>query len=435
MAIIKANMVGTLSCPNGKDREDYWLEGSVAGLNNLRLGVRVSRTGTKKWMARYRVGGRGSKDRRLMLGTYGAPKHGFMDYKSAVKEACKIHIDTDDGLDPAARKKHETRKRLTGGKDVAWLLDEWIKRHCDENVKPQTTENYRQILTTHLLPQCVDMPIGSITKRDIIDVLDNIKDEASADMAERVRLYASAMFNWAASEDIIDIPPTYSLKARAKRRSRERTLTDDEIRAIWKACGEYRRGESTYGPFIRMLIITGQRRSEIATMRRADIDLDKSRYSIPAERNKSGRSHDVPLSPQALRIIKPRLLDEEYDHLFPASRARFVDINTPNMTALDKPMAGWSKMKKQLDEISGVTGWRLHDIRRTVGTNMAELKVPRLTISRILNHKEGGVTSIYDRHSYLEEKLAALELWGRRLDQILTPDGGENVVPLPTRAG
>ena len=92
-------------------------------------------------------------------------------------------------------------------------------------------------------------------------------------------------------------------------------------------------------------------------------------------------------------------------------------------------------MKKQLDKISGVTDWRLYDIRRTVGTNLAELEVPRLTISRILNHKEGGVTSIYDRHSYFKEKLAALELWGRRLDQILTPDGGENVVPLPTRAG
>ena len=142
----------------------------------------------------------------------------------------------------------------------------------------------------------------------------------------------------------------------------------------------------------------------------------------------------MPLSSQALRIIKPRLLDEEYDHLFPALRARFVDINTPNMTALDKPMSGWAKMKKQLDEISGVTDWRLHDIRRTVGTNLAELEVPRLTISRILNHKEGGVTSIYDRHSYFKEKLSALELWGRRLDQILNPGSGDNVVPLPTRA-
>ena len=91
-------------------------------------------------------------------------------------------------------------------------------------------------------------------------------------------------------------------------------------------------------------------------------------------------------------------------------------------------------MKKGLDEISGLTDWRLHDVRRTVvGTALAELEVPRLTISRVLNHQEGGVTSIYDRHSYFKEKLAALELWGRRLDQILTPDGGENVVPLKQR--
>ena len=150
-------------------------------------------------------------------------------------------------------------------------------------------------------------------------------------------------------------------------------------------------------------------------MCRQDIHLDKVRYTIPAGRNKSGRSHDVPLSAQALRIIKPRL-DENCAYLFPASRARFIDINTPDMITLDKPMSGWDKMKKQLDEMGGVSDWRLHDIHRTVSNNLAELEVPRLTISRILSHKEGGVTSTYDQHSYFKEKLAALELWGRQLD-------------------
>ena len=97
-------------------------------------------------------------------------------------------------------------------------------------------------------------------------------------------------------------------------------------------------------------------------------------------------------------------------------------------------MDGWSKLKKHLDELSGVSDWTQHDIRRTVGTNLAKLEVPRLTVSRLLNHKEGGVTWIYDRHRYFEEELAAHELWGRRLDQILTPGGGENVVPLKQRS-
>ena len=397
--------------------------------NSFILALRVYASGTKSWGVRYRSGGRGSAWSRQTLGPFEA-----LDNRAARSKAADIYKRVAEGGDPAHEAKHETEKRLTGGKDIAWLLDEWIERHCTENVKPKTTENYKQILTTHLLPQCGSRSIGSITKRDMIDTLDRIKEDASAGMAERVRLYAAAMFNWAASEDIIDIPPTYNLKARAKKRSRERTLSDDEIRAIWKACGEYRRGESSYGPFIRMLIVTGQRRSEIAAMRRAEIDLEKLRYMIPAERNKSGRTHDVPLSPQAIRIIKPRL-NEEYDHIFPAARAMYAGIDTPDMIALDKPMSGWAKMKKGLDKLSGVIDWTQHDICRTVGTNLAELEVPRLTISRILNHKEGGVTSIYDRHSYFKEKLAALELWGRRLDQILTPDGGENVVPLPTRAG
>jgi len=157
------------------------------------------------------------------------------------------------------------------------------------------------------------------------------------------------------------------------------------------------------------------------------------RYTIPVERNKSGRTRDVPLSPQAIRIIKPRL-SEEYVHIFPAARVRYAGIDAPDMIALDKPMSGWTKMKKGLDEISGLADWRLHDVRRTVGTGLAELEVPRLTISRVLNHKEGGVTLIFDRHSYFKEKLATLELWGRRLDQILNSGSGDNVVPLPTRA-
>jgi integrase len=396
---------------------------------SFRLALRINYTGSKSWCIRYRSGGRGSAWSRQTLGPLET-----MDNAAARVKSAEIYKGLLEGGDPAREAKRETEKRITGGKDVAWLLGEFIERHCAENVKPKTAQDYQELLSNHLLPQCGSLPIGSMVKRDMIEALDQIQKLSGAQMAERVRVYAGVMFNWATSRDLIDIPPTYKLKSWAVNKSRERVLIDDEVRAIWKACGEYRRGESTYGPFIRMLIVTGQRRSEIASMRREEIDLEKLRYTIPVERNKSGRTHDVPLSPQAIRIIKPRL-NEEYDHIFPASRARYAGIDTPDMIAIDKPMAGWSKMKKGLDELSGVTDWRLHDIRRTVGTGMAELEVPRITISRILNHKEGGVTSIYDRHSYYKEKLAALELWGRRLDQILTPDGGENVVPLPTRAG
>ena len=173
-------------------------------------------------------------------------------------------------------------------------------------------------------------------------------------------------------------------------------------------------------------------------MQRDEIDLEKLCYTIPTWRNKSARTHEVPLSPRAIRIITQRL-DHEYDHIFPGARADFSiydhqrGFKTHKYITLDQPMDGWSKLKKHLDELIGVTDWTQHDIRRTVGTSLAELEVPRLTISRVLNHQEGGVTSIYDRHSYFKEKLAALELWGRRLDQILTPDGGENIVPLKKR--
>ena len=174
--------------------------------NSFILALRVYASGTKSWGVRYRSGGRGSAWSRQTLGPFEA-----LDNRAARSKAADIYKRVAEGGDPAHDAKRETEKRLTGGKDIAWLLDEWIERHCAENVKPKTTENYKQILTTHLLPQCGSRPIGSITKRDMIDTLDRIKEDASAGMAERVRLYAGAMFNWAANEDIIDIPPTYNL--------------------------------------------------------------------------------------------------------------------------------------------------------------------------------------------------------------------------------
>ena len=110
MPKIAANMVGTIKCPSGKDREDFWLEGTVDGFQNLILGVRVSRNGNKKWMARYRVGGRGSSYRRVMLGGYGNPKNGLLDYQTAVNAAVKIHLAASDGKDPAAKQK---RKKIS----------------------------------------------------------------------------------------------------------------------------------------------------------------------------------------------------------------------------------------------------------------------------------------------------------------------------------
>ena len=218
----------------------------------------------------------------------------------------------------------------------------------------------------------------------------------------------------------------------------KRVLNVEEIRKIWMACDVFRDGQTSYGSFIQMLFLTAQRRNEITLMQRDEIDLEKSCYTIPAWRNKGTRTHEMSLSPRAIRIITQRL-DHEYDHIFPGARADFSiydhqrGFKTHKYITLDQPMDSRSKLKIHLDELSGVTDWTQHDIRRTVGTSLAELGVPRLTISRVRYNQEGGVTSIYDRHSYFKEKLAALELWGRRFDQILTPDGGENIVPLKKR--
>ena len=253
-------------------------------------------------------------------------------------------------------------------------------------------------------------------------------------------------------EDLIEYSPSFGLKQRAAKESRERVLSDNEIRAVWEAAGKL----GIYGQLVRLLFLTGQRSGRTSTMRRSELTLGPDTVSSVwlspqnSAKNKSKRSHETPLSPQAVNVLDNVLALADREYVFPARRAQYRGNSGYSYEILDKPMSGWSKLKNKLDIACGCRSatekdedgkplllwdedWRLHDIRRTVGTNMAELKVPRLTISQILDHKEGGVTSIYDRHSYFKEKLAALELWGRRLNQILTPNGGENVVPLKKR--
>ena len=171
--------------------------------NSFLLGLRVYPSGKRSWVTRYRSGGRGSRWSFQTL----APLE-TMDNAAARVKAAEIYKGLLEGGDPAREAKRKTEKRITGGNDVAWLVDKWIEDFCLTNCKPKTISTYKQILDTHLLPRVGTIPISSISKRDMIDALTDIKEKNNAGMAERVRRYANTMFNWATSEDIIDAPPT-----------------------------------------------------------------------------------------------------------------------------------------------------------------------------------------------------------------------------------
>jgi integrase len=219
------------------------------------------------------------------------------------------------------------------------------------------------------------------------------------------------LFAWSLERDILTANPAAGVRPIAREVSRDRMLSDGELRAFWRATGELR---APWGPFYRMLCLTGQRLSEVARMRWCDVDVDRAVWTLPRELTKTDCRHEVPLSPPALEILAamPRL-------------GPFV------FTTGDKPISGFTGAKAALDEAmpAGTAPWTNHDLRRTFATVSARLGIAPHVVEKTLNHASGsirGVAAIYNRHGYDAEKRRCLDAWGRHLIGL---DGG-NVVAL-----
>ncbi len=250
--------------------------------------------------------------------------------------------------------------------------------------------------------------------------------------ANRVLAAVRALLNWALRRGLIETTPAALVERPGEETRRERTLSADELRFIWPAAEAL---GYPMGAFFRMVMLTGQRREEVATMAWASIDLEAKVWTIPAEMTKAGRAHAVPLSPAAIDLLKsiPRKTVRNKAGLLAPTAHVFT------MTGVN-PVSGYSAGKKRLDAAvataRGEAGleelmqpWTVHDLRRTCATYMGESGVPRLVISRVLNHADRSVTAIYDRAAYLKEKRQALEAWAGYLTGLAEPIAG-NVVAL-----
>jgi integrase len=237
--------------------------------------------------------------------------------------------------------------------------------------------------------------------------------------ANRTLAAVRSLFNFAVRRGIIDATPVSLVQGPGEENRRDRTLTADEIRVVWAAA---ERLGYPFGSFFQIALITGQRRSEVAGMRWAHLDFDEALWTLPAEATKVGWTQVVPLPSLAVDMLR-KLPGKAYA----AGPTRFVFT-----TDGDAPVSGFSKAKLRLDRIIGearsgeaLAPWTIHDLRRTAATEMARLGVSRFVIGRVLNHADRGVTGIYDRHAYLQEKRHALETWARYLGN-LTQLPGEN---------
>lgn len=362
------------------------------------FGIKLTPTGSRVYIAQYRLGGRGSLSRRFTIG-----KHGHLTVDEARIEARKVLGERAKGNDPVALKERAKRNapRATA---FAILARGWVAR----DVKPRlrSADEIERLVERELIAAIGNRSVGRITHEDVIKLLDAIVTRGRPQLANKVLAVARMLFNHLADRRMIDAPPTLGIKPPAPTVARDRVLEDGEITRLWPAFTDL---GWPFGTIFQLLLATGQRRDEVASMRWCDLDFDHSIWRIPRELNKSKREHVVPLSSLARAVLAacPRKDDML---VFPARRNRANHAS------------GFSKAKLRVDSKVMLDGeWRIHDLRRTAASGMARLGTPPHVVEKILNHSSGvisGVAAIYNRHQYLVEKASALESWSQHLTQL-----------------
>jgi integrase len=219
------------------------------------------------------------------------------------------------------------------------------------------------------------------------------------------------LFAWSLDRGAISVHPLVGLRKPGLERSRDRVLTDEELKSFWRATEEL---GFPFGPAFQLMALTGQRRGEVAGMRRSQIDLEEAVWTIPASIAKNGRAHEVPLSTAVLDVIQ--------------SLPRFVGSDLVFTTTGTGAISGFGRAKIRIDFMMQANEWRLHDLRRTAASGMARLGVAPHVIEKVLNHVSGeisGVAAVYNRHGYTAEKREALTQWSLFIASLI--DEGRSV--------
>jgi integrase len=271
-------------------------------------------------------------------------------------------------------------------------------KECKTRVRPRTLKNYADYL--RLLP-FRGRPVASITPREIVRIL-NTQTPSQREHLHRV---ARTFFRWCVAQHILDRSPLNALPLLAGK-PRQRVLTEDELRAVYRTA---RSGTSSFHVIVALLVLTGQRRGELSRLEWSWIGEDTIKF--PAHATKNGREHTIPIGPEVQAILSflPRLATA---YVFPASRQRSEQTTTIN---------GWSKAKASFDKECGVTGWTLHDLRRTFATNMQRFGVRLEVTEALLNHVSGsrsGIVGIYQCYQWLPEMREAILTYERWLTRL-----------------
>jgi integrase len=373
------------------------------------FGVRVSRRGTVTFFAMRRRRGAGSSQAiRVSIGPYP-----LLPLAEARQRAREVLRDLYDGIDP--REREAERLRAEGAKRsniFSAVAEEFITRHVS---RARTARAIELRIRRELLTRWGNKSISEITRHDVIRAIEEIVDSGRPGAAYQTLTYARRLFGWAIDRDIygIERAPTDRLSARdliGAKQPRQRVLTDAELRLIWQATAE------TYpdGPYIRLLLMLGQRRNELARAIWNEFDLDKALWTLAGARMKSGEPHTVPLPPDAVEILRalPRFAG---DVVFSASQgARPLNDFGATKTRLDRRITTLNAGKL-------IDHWTFHDCRRTFRTGLSTLGIAPHVAELCIGHKQRGIVATYDLHRFDGEKRHAFESWAAQLRSIVEP--------------
>lgn len=356
------------------------------------LSCRVTPTGYKTWYFRYRFG---DQVKRCKIAKYPTIK-----VAKARELARQLHVDVHSGTDPQAEKKLKRNRRpdLTF-KEVA----ESFKAFHMKPLRDKTRAEYERIIDNELVPAFGKIAAKDLQRSDILDLLDKkAYEDESPTMANRIRARLHTIYTFAVGRDLVkENPVTAVPKYSAGENKRKRFYTEDEIRDLWNA---FEMESDPARIVFKMLLICGQRSTETRYMKYENIK--NGVWTIPASLSKSKREHHVPLPDLAIELLHKE------------RQSGYVFESRPG-----EPLKTLKKAINRVREISGVEDFRPHDLRRTAATYMAELKIDRTTLGKILNHSglagDGQVTAVYDRYDYMSEKRTALSRWSRYLVSIV----------------
>lgn len=389
-AVVKA-----LPTPNAGSRAYFFADAIVQGSKVPRgFLVRVTATGVRSFAIDYRAKGRQT---RYTIGRW--PDWSVLQ---AVREAKELRRRIDRDENPADDRAPPPPAPKV--KTVADVLDDFVERY--ERGRLRSLDDYESAYRRLVKPALGDVPIYELRRSQIVEMLDDVEDNHGPVQADRTLAYFRKALRWYATRGDEFTAPVVPGMARTKAtdRARHRILSDDEIRAMWPVCDTL----GAFGALVKTLLLSGQRRGDVGGMRRDEIDDDV--WTIPRERYKTGREHIVPLSAPALAIIEAQRTG---DYVFAQRKGTRLTV--------------YGEPKAKLDRLSGVTGWTLHDLRRTARTLMGKAGVRPDIAERVLGHVIHGVEGVYDRHSYLNEKRDATERLAALIERIVSPPAGSVV--------